>query len=631
MTLKISVTFFLYCACYLLGQSQPYVSRDGRFQVDQIKGCAPLTVNATIIPPNVCNATVPCEFFYEADPIQNVFTHQYTTPGTYTLRVLFQAGVPIDQITITVLPNTPPEFEIYSCGGNSVQVNVTDTNYDQYVIDYNDGSPVVVVPSGNLATDTHTFASQGNKTITVRGRNLGADDNCNPASKVVNAVPTLPVPTITQLTVLNDGDIQLDFNNQSNILYRLQIAQNNATGFQSLQNVYEVSTTTINNLRPDDNFYCFRLGAFDPCNNTTVYSNIICSANFDVAVQNNQNRLTWSTSSGGVANHSFTKNSDPPLSASAAATALVDADVTCGVSYCYQQTMNYANGSRSISLSKCGTAISTTIPTVVENISTIVGVDNTVTLQWTQDPAFIADGYAITKSVNGTVASVDSSATTSHIDPEYLKDVTSCYKIAYSDACNNKSPVSAEACPLQLTGSLQPTNAVSLSWNAYAGWKNGVDHYLVEKFDEQGQLITTVNTGTSITYVDNTQDLLNQIAVYRITAVANQAGIVSSVSNTLTIIKDPNLFYPTAFTPNNDGLNDVFNVFGQFITSFEMRIFNRWGEMMYVTDDLEKGWDGHFKGTLMPEGTYVFRATIVDQAGRTFERSGTVVLLRKTN
>jgi gliding motility-associated-like protein len=111
--------------------------------------------------------------------------------------------------------------------------------------------------------------------------------------------------------------------------------------------------------------------------------------------------------------------------------------------------------------------------------------------------------------------------------------------------------------------------------------------------------------------------------------VANSAGIISSVSNLVTLIKEPNLFYPTAFTPNGDNLNDIFNVFGQFITSFEMKIFNRWGEMMYATDDLDKGWDGLYKGTLMPEGTYVFRASIKDQAGRTFDRSGTIVLLRK--
>jgi gliding motility-associated-like protein len=623
------IVFFVLVVSTLPGYAQPYVSRDGRFQVDQVKGCVPLTVNVTINAPNVCNPGVPCEFFYETDPIQNVFTYQYNTPGTYPLRVLFQAGVPIDQITITVLPDNPPVFEIYSCGGYEVQVNITGTSYDQYVINYNDATPLVVVPKGNLAKDSHAFGSQGNKTVTVRGRNLNADDNCTPASKVVNAVPTLPTPTITQLTVLNDSDIQVDFNNQPNILYHLEISVNGTTGFQLVQNVYEVSSATINNLRTDDNFYCFRLAAFDPCNNLNYYSNTICSSNFDATPQNNINRLTWTTSSTGISNYSVSKSPGTALSAASTATSLNDTDIVCGTEYCYQQTTNYTNGSRSISLQKCATAISTDTPTVVENISSIVGTNSAVELRWTQDPAFNANGYSITKSVNGSFAERDTVTTTTYIDDAYALDVTSCYMISYEDACENKSPVSVEVCPLMLVGSLLDDNVVSLSWNAYTGWENGVDHYVVEKFNDQGQLVRTFNAGANVTYVDNTQDLQNQVAVYRIAAIANDAGVVSSISNTITIIKDPNLFSPTAFTPNGDGLNDIFNVFGQYIQVFEMSIFNRWGEMMYNTTDIEQGWNGFYKGNLLPEGTYVFRATITDQAGRSFERSGTILLLRK--
>jgi gliding motility-associated-like protein len=555
------------------------------------------------------------------------FTHTYTQPGTYLLRVLFQASG-IDDITIVVLPNIQPEFEIYSCGGNEVQVNITDTNYNQYAINYNDGSPVITVPSGTLAKDNHAFATSGAKTITVTGRYNGAADNCSPMTKTVNALASLPVPTITQLTVLNNADIQLDFDNDPNILYRLQISTNNATNFQPLQNVFEVPTTTINNLRPDDNFYCFRLGAFDPCNNLTYYSNTICSSNFDVTVQNNANRLAWATSSSGVVNYSISKNTDPPLNAAPPSTSVNDTNVRCGTDYCYQQITNYTNGTRSISLSKCGTAISTTTPTAVENISTIVN-DGTLDLRWTQDPAFVASEYSVSKSIGGTYVSLNSTSATSLIDNEYSRDLTSCYKITYKDACNNVSPASIEACPILLIGTLEANNAITLSWNSYEGWKNGVDHYIVEKFNQQGQLLLTINTGANTSYVDNTQDLLNQISIYKVTAVAISAGIVSSVSNLVTLIKEPNLFYPTAFTPNGDNLNDIFNVFGQFITSFEMKIFNRWGELMYATDDIDKGWDGLYKGTLMPEGTYVFRASIKDQAGRIFDRSGTVVLLRK--
>ena len=138
-----------------------------------------------------------------------------------------------------------------------------------------------------------------------------------PASKDVNAVVTLPVPTITQLTVLNDRDIQLDFNSQPNILYRLQIAQNSATAFQNLQNVYETTTTTINNLSTDGNFYCFRLGAFDPATILPCIRIPSAVPTLMSRLSNNLNQLSWVTSSTGVSNYTFSKNSDPPLSAAA--------------------------------------------------------------------------------------------------------------------------------------------------------------------------------------------------------------------------------------------------------------------------------------------------------------------------
>jgi gliding motility-associated-like protein len=97
----------------------------------------------------------------------------------------------------------------------------------------------------------------------------------------------------------------------------------------------------------------------------------------------------------------------------------------------------------------------------------------------------------------------------------------------------------------------------------------------------------------------------------------------------LVVTKSPNLFHPSAFTPNGDNLNDIFDVYGQFITDFEMNIFNRWGELLFTTSTLGQGWDGSYKGNTMPEGTYTFVAKITDHIGRTFKKSGTVVLLRK--
>jgi gliding motility-associated-like protein len=635
MKVKIWIGFLMcFLAIASVVAQSPYPSRDGNFTVDEIRGCAPLTINLSV-PLTVCDPlnNKPCDFFYEGQPFQNVFKWTFNTPGVYEVIGIFQSGVPSDRITITVLPNTPPAFEVYSCGSNGIQVKVNDTNYERYVIDFNDPSVLydtIEIDPPAVTTANHFYPSSAPQFVTVRGRNLGADDNCSKVTQSITTIPLLVPPTINQLQVSNTSDIQLDFNNngQPNVRFRLEIAVNNSTNFQFHSFVFGTSSVTVNNLRTDDNYYCFRLTAFDPCNNLNYYSNIICSSNFDVTAQNNNNRLTWVTSSVGVIDYSITKNPGTPLNAASTTTFLNDPNTICGTEYCYQLTANYS-GAQSISLQKCTTAISTDIPTVVENISTIVGTNSTVELRWTQDPAFNVTAYLVTKAVNGTFAERDTVTTPTFTDDAYASDATSCYTINYDDACANKSPVSVEVCPIILVGSLQEDNAISLSWNAYNGWRNGVDHYIVEKFSDQGQLLRTFNAGVNTTYVDNTQDLLNQVALYRITAVANDGGIVSSVSNTITIIKDPNLFYPTAFTPNADRLNDIFNVFGQYITNFEMRIFNRWGEMMYSTEDIDQGWNGFYKGTLMPEGTYVFRATITDQAGRTFDRSGTVLLLRK--
>lgn len=129
----------------LAAVAQPYVSREGRFEVDQIKGCAPLTVNITnanLITSGQCTGAKPCAMNYEGlAAVQNLFTYVFTSPGTFKMTVLYQnqVGGP-DDITITVLPNIQPTFEIYTCSSNKVTIKITDKNYDQYFIDFGDGS-----------------------------------------------------------------------------------------------------------------------------------------------------------------------------------------------------------------------------------------------------------------------------------------------------------------------------------------------------------------------------------------------------------------------------------------------------------------------------------------------------------
>ena len=70
---------------------------------------------------------------------------------------------------------------------------------------------------------------------------------------------------------------------------------------------------------------------------------------------------------------------------------------------------------------------------------------------------------------------------------------------------------------------------------------------------------------------------------------------------------DATLFAPNAFTPDGDGINDVFAVTGFGEERTELLIFDRWGEQLYATTDLSKPWDGTYSGALVKQDVYVYR------------------------
>jgi len=92
--------------------------------------------------------------------------------------------------------------------------------------------------------------------------------------------------------------------------------------------------------------------------------------------------------------------------------------------------------------------------------------------------------------------------------------------------------------------------------------------------------------------------------------------------------KKPEIFIPNAFSPNKDGLNDYFGPKGQFesITSFNMYIFDRWGQIVFYTNDLNKMWDGTFHGAIKQD-TYAYKIVVQDVFNDVFEFIGTVILL----
>jgi len=97
----------------------------------------------------------------------------------------------------------------------------------------------------------------------------------------------------------------------------------------------------------------------------------------------------------------------------------------------------------------------------------------------------------------------------------------------------------------------------------------------------------------------------------------------------IKVYKGPEIYVPTAFTPNGDGHNDVLRPICIGISQFNyFRIFNRYGQVIFQTSDAGRGWDGRLKGKEQDPGTYVWVAAATDFRGNSLERKGTFTIIR---
>jgi gliding motility-associated-like protein len=111
--------------------------------------------------------------------------------------------------------------------------------------------------------------------------------------------------------------------------------------------------------------------------------------------------------------------------------------------------------------------------------------------------------------------------------------------------------------------------------------------------------------------------------------VTSVDGCTGSDSVMITVVNPTVLEMPTAFTPNGDGLNDVFiPAIAGGLTLERFAVYNRWGDLVFETTDLSQGWDGRCDGVEQPIGAYAFTLRGRDTLNRRFVSQGSVTLLR---
>jgi gliding motility-associated-like protein len=142
------------------------------------------------------------------------------------------------------------------------------------------------------------------------------------------------------------------------------------------------------------------------------------------------------------------------------------------------------------------------------------------------------------------------------------------------------------------------------------------------------------STATAVSPTHNFQS----VGFYDVTLVAyNQYGCTDTATKKILVISD--IQFPNVFTPNqggsnggiynvNDYSNDVFFPYTSGVTEYDLKIFNRWGELIFQSNELSVGWDGYFNGKLCQQDGYVWKADVKFFDGRTYNKTGSVTLLR---
>jgi len=127
----------------------------------------------------------------------------------------------------------------------------------------------------------------------------------------------------------------------------------------------------------------------------------------------------------------------------------------------------------------------------------------------------------------------------------------------------------------------------------------------------------------------NPNYIYSEIGPYAVTLIVkSDKGCMDTITQLIVVGEDYGIYVPNSFTPNGDGLNDVFSAKGYGISKFEMSIFDRWGEKMFTTNDIHNAWDGKYRGILCKEDAYTWKIDLVNVFGKSKELTGHVTLIK---
>ena len=159
--------------------------------------------------------------------------------------------------------------------------------------------------------------------------------------------------------------------------------------------------------------------------------------------------------------------------------------------------------------------------------------------------------------------------------------------------------------------------------------------YFQSIYENELTSISTVSDYVSYSWFDSqgnfiSENKLLQISVsgvYYVVVIDSNGCISQSDSVTISTKVRPTIFIPNTFTPNNDEHNDFLQIFSDNVVSFNLEIYNRWGESVFNSKNENDLWDGTYENNVVPQGSYFYKIELIGIDFEKYEKTGQINVL----
>ena len=608
----------------------------GAFELDRYIGCGNLTIS---IENKVADAqSVGYVTYYDRvsqlTNFPNVFSETYGTVGTYTiLQVGSKAGEGFTLCRqVTVYENKKINATLEVCGNKAKVTIINDEiakSYDHVEINWGDGGRVSQWKEGGGLIFTHAYAATIPQII-VKGIHTSSVSCTGQENILAPTSLNLALDTIKirRIEMTPDGEV--------NILYNGLEKTETETFYSEVSGNYNsvetrssggTNSLTVEKLNPDTE-YKIKLVSKDACGGT-INSDEAGTMVLKAKVQKTGNLLEWNRYSNPKKFSEYQLLRDKAVIhgfKSIDELKWVDEGAVCGQTYEYQIVALTAL-SRSFSAPKT-VKMEASTPEKITQASVSVISANVIAADVVLAGEGLTDTYnlIVERAEAGqsdfTQISPFKNQQTHYEDKAVNTSAKSyCYRFSYENSCPLRSEFSDPVCSILLRQS--PND---ISWNNETPFIEGIGSYSVIQNDSNiGNTDTPV--GLTNNYTLNLSTQTKSDYSFQVVAHSKSAGLLS-FSNIVNYAQEAALLVPDAFTPNADNINERFEVKGLFISTFKMSVFNRWGQVVFHTNDINDSWDGMINGEKAPAGSYVYKADVTDSTNKPFSKSGSFLLIR---